>query len=129
MARTGLLSEQCQHAIGETDRGLVRGRPEKMIVAEVLHCLGRGLRELSPAVADVDAPEAGAEVDEIAALLVPDARAAAIGDDKRPVLEVVGDRGRGVEQALLVHLLEGEVARQLSHCVSPRLGCSLTTTV
>src|SRR5579862_4875305 len=93
-----------------------------MVVAEVLHCLRRSLGELGAAVANVDTPKAGAEVDEIAALLVPDTSAAAVGYDKRPVLEVVRDRGRGVDQALLVHLLEGEVACHLSHCVFSSAG-------
>ena len=81
-------------------------------------CL-RGFGDLGPAVADVDAPETGAAVDQLAPLVVLDAHAPAALDDQRPVAHVGGDRGERMEQALPVHLLERVVRFLLEHSLPP----------
>src|SRR5258708_30067696 len=106
MAGIGLLAEQRQDAVGEADDRLVRGRGEEMAIAEILDRLGGGLGDLRPAIADIDAPQTGAEIDQAAPVLILDPDAIAVGEDRRTVLEMVAHRGHRVEQALLVHLLE-----------------------
>jgi len=59
-------------------------------------------------------------VDELLARLVGDLDALGRLDDARRALGVIGHRGRGMHQALLVHLLERQVARGLlGHDESP----------
>jgi hypothetical protein len=110
MAGVGLLAEQGEDAVGETDGRLVRGRAEEVIIAEILDRLGRRRGDLLAPVADIDAPQPGAEIDQVAPVLVLDAHAVAVGINRRAVLQMVAHRGHGMEQALLVHLLERVVA-------------------
>ena len=56
--------KQAQHALGQADDRLVRGAAEDVVVGEVLDRLLGGLGHLLAAVADVDAPQAGAAVDQ-----------------------------------------------------------------
>jgi len=109
----GTLAEQRQHAVGEADDRLVRVGREQMVVAEIGHRLGRRLAQFGAAIADVDAPQPGAAVDQLAALAVAHPHARGTGDDRRAVLQMVGDRGRGMEDALPVHLLKRIVLRQV----------------
>src|SRR5260221_14506578 len=110
MAGIGLLAEQRQDAVGETDDRLVRGRGEKMVVAEIADRLGGGLGDLRPAIADIDAPEAGTEIDQAAPVLILHPDTIPAGVDRRTVLQMIGHIGDGMKQALLVHLLERVVA-------------------
>ena len=119
VAGARLVAEQREDAIGEADDRLARGRAEDVIIVEVLDRALRRFGDLGPAVADVDAPEAGAAVDQLAPLVVLDAHAPAALDDQRPIAHVGGDRGERVEQALPVHLLERVVGFLLEHSLPP----------
>ena len=112
------LAEEREHPVGEPDRRLVRGRAEQVVVAQLLDRLPRRLSDLGPAVADVDAPEPGAAVDVLPAAAIHDPHPPALAHDQRPDLEVLGDRGVGMEQALPVHLLERIVGAILEHSPS-----------
>src|SRR5215469_17995557 len=81
-------------------------RRESVVIAEVAHRLGRCVAEFRSAIADIDAPQAGAAVDQLPSALVPDPDAGTARDDRRTVLQVVGDRRRRMDQALAIHLLE-----------------------
>src|SRR6516164_3704094 len=85
-----------------------------MIIAQIAHRLGRRFAELGAAIADVDAPQPGAAIDQIPTppVLYPDPGAS--GNDRRAVLQVIGDRGRRMEQALPVHLFERVISCR--HC-------------
>ena len=119
VAGASLLAEQREDAIGEADDRLARGRAEDVVIVEVLDRLLRRFGDLGPAVADVDAPETGAAVDQLAPLVVLDAHTPAALDDQRPVAHVCGDRGERMEQALPVHLLERVVRFLLEHSLPP----------
>ena len=93
MPGAGLLVKQAQHTVGEPDDRLVRVRREGVVIAEIAHRLGRGFAELGAPVTDVDAPQAGPAIDQFPAAMVLDPHAGAIGNDGRPVLQVIRDRG------------------------------------
>jgi hypothetical protein len=97
-----LLAEKGQYPVGEPDDRLVRVRTEGMVIAQVPHRLRRRFAKLGAAVADIDAPQPGAAIDQP----VPDPHPGAPGNYRRAVLEVIGDRGRRVDQALPIHFLE-----------------------
>ena len=90
-----------------------------MVVAKLGHRLGRRLTQFGAAVADIDAPQTGAAVDEVAPFAVLDPNPRAAGDDRRAVLQMVGDRGRRMEDALPVHLFERIVFLQIERHLSP----------
>src|ERR1700730_8796985 len=92
------LAEERQHPVGEPDDRLVRVRRKSMVITEIAHRLGCRLAEFSAAVADIDAPQPGAAVDQLPPLTVLDPDPRTPGNDRRAVLEVIGDRGRGVDQ-------------------------------
>src|SRR5262249_22615063 len=87
-------------------------RRESVVIAEVAHRLGRRVAELGSAIADIDAPQAGAAVDQLPSALVPDPDAGTARDDRRTVLQMVGDRRCRMDQALAIHLFEGVVGRR-----------------
>jgi hypothetical protein len=101
-----LFAEEAQHAVGESDDRLVRVRAEGMVIAQVPHRLRRRFAKLGAAVADIDAPQPGAAIDQFPAVPVLDPDPGAPGNYRRAVLEVIGDRGRRVDQALPIHFLE-----------------------
>src|SRR6516162_11749949 len=72
MSGARFLAEEAQHAVGEPDDRLVRVRGEGVIIAEIAHRLSCGFSELAAAVADIDAPQAGAAIDELPAVAVLD---------------------------------------------------------
>ena len=115
MPGPGFFAEQGQDPVGEPDDRLVRIGRKGVVVAEIGHRLRRRLTQFGAAIADIDAPQPGAAIDQIvpAAVLEPHPRAA--GDDRRPVFQMIGDRGRRMEQALPVHLLERVVLRVRRH--------------
>ena len=119
VAGASMIAEQREDAIGETDDRLARGRAEDVVIVEVLDRLLRRFGDLGPAITDVDAPETGAAVDQLAPLVVLDAHTPAALDDQRPVAHVGGDRGERMEQALPVHLLERVVRFLLEHSLPP----------
>src|ERR1700730_1482611 len=106
MARARLFSEKAQHAVGEPDDRLVRMRCEGVVVAEIAHRLRRGLAELGAPIADIDAPQPGAAIDQLPPVPVPQPDPGAPSDDRRAVLQVICDRCRRVDQALPIHFLE-----------------------
>jgi hypothetical protein len=77
-----------------------------MVIAKVTHCLRRRFAELGAAEADVDAPQSSTAIDQLPAVPIPNAHPRAPGNDCRAVLEVIGDRGRRVDQALPIHFLK-----------------------
>jgi hypothetical protein len=81
-------------------------RGESVVIAEVAHCLGCGLAELGTAVTDIDAPEPGPAIDQLSPPPVLDPDPGAAGDDRRPVFQMIGDRGCGMDQALPIHFFE-----------------------
>src|SRR6202008_2618143 len=95
-----------QEPAGRWAARLVRVRAEGMVIAQVPHCLRRRLAKLGAAVANVDAPQPGAAINQLAALTVRDPDPGATSNYRRAVLEVIGDRGRRVDQALPIHFLE-----------------------
>ena len=81
-----------------------------------------GVGHLAPAVADVDAIEAGEGVDEVLAVLIAHPDAPAGGDDRRAARRAAGVRpqiGEGMDQGLPIHLLERKIVcrRRLHACV------------
>jgi hypothetical protein len=69
-------------ALGERQRGLVGERPECRVAGQLLHLRGRRLDDLAPAVARVDAPQAGRGVEVARAARVPHRCALAAHDDE-----------------------------------------------
>ncbi len=126
MPRPGFFAEQGQDPVGKPDDRLVRIRRKGVVVAEIGHRLRRRRTQFGAAIADIDAPQPGAAIDQIvpAAVLEPHPRAA--GDDRRPVFQMIGDRRRGVEQALPVHLLERVVLRVRRHRSCSSLSAALS---
>src|SRR5580693_7416132 len=110
-----LLAEKGQYPVGEPDDRLVRVRAEGMVIAQVPHRLRRRLAKLGAAVADVDAPQPGAAIDQFPAVPVPDPDPGATSNYRRAVLEVIGDRGRRVDQALPIHFLERIILCGVQH--------------
>src|SRR5215470_5563429 len=100
MRRTRPFAEQAQYPISEPDGRLVRVRGKGVIIAEIAHSLRGGFAELGAAIPDIDAPQAGAAIDQVPPVPVPDPNPGAAGDDRRTVLQVIGYRGRRMQQAL-----------------------------
>ena len=115
---TGLVVKQAEHPLGQANDGLVRGAAEDVIVGEVLDRLLGGLGHLLAAVPNVDAPQAGAAVDQLSALVVLHAHAARLGQDVWALLEVIDDGGVRMEHGLAIDVLERIVAGRLVHAVS-----------
>ena len=106
----GFLVQQAKQLLGQLDLRRVRRGTEGVEEAELGHFLGGGLAELGAAIADVHAPQARRAVDVALALGVDHAHARAAFDDQWSLDQMVGDRGHGVEHALLVQLLERQIA-------------------
>jgi hypothetical protein len=119
VAGAGLVAEQREDTVGEPNDRLARGRPEDVVIVEVLDRPLCGFGDFGAAVADVDAPETGAAVDQLAPLVILDAHAPAALDDQGAIAHVGGDRGERMEQALPVHLLERVVRFLLEHSLPP----------
>ena len=119
VGRASFVVKKLQHAFGKPDDRLVGGAAEDVVIGEVLDGLLGRIGHLGPAVSDVDAPESGAAIDNVFALLVLDAHAATVGKYHRPLLEVIGDRGVGVEQALAVDVLERKISGSIFHGAAP----------
>ena len=113
MRRTRLFAEQGQHPVGEADDRLVRIGREGVVIAEIGHRPRRRLTQFGPAIADIDAPQPGAAVDQVMPAAVLEPHPGPAGDDRRPVLQMLGDRGRRMEQALPVHLFERVVLHDI----------------
>ena len=78
--------------------GRMGGVEEGVVVGQLRHLPGRGLRELAPAIADVDAPQPGHRVDVAPAVRVPEMDALRADDDPRAALRPEGAVvGEGVE--------------------------------
>src|SRR6516162_1374286 len=86
MSGARFLAEEAQHAVGEPDDRLVRVRGEGVIIAEIAHRLRRGFAELGAPIADIDAPQPSAAIDEIAALPVLDPDPGPPGNYGRAIL-------------------------------------------
>src|SRR5260221_11967690 len=101
MAGIGLLAEQRQDAVGETDDRLVRGRGEEMVISEIAERLCGGLGDLRPAIAYIDAPEPGAEIEQAAPVLILHPDSVPAGVDRRTGLHVIGHVRDWMKQARL----------------------------
>ncbi len=107
------LGRALEDHVGQRDRGLGAVADVGVVVGELLRLRGDGVGDLRAAVADVDAVEAGEGVEEALAVAVLDVDAGAAGDDARGGLAagVLGEVGRGVEEALAVPEGEGVVGQ------------------
>ena len=115
-----VAGHEVEEAVGEPNRRLVRHAVERLVVGQLPRLGRHGIDHLVTAPADIDAGEAGHGVDIFVALGIGHPHALAALDDVRPLLHVLADRGEGMEHALLVHLLERQVARELcGHGSSP----------
>ena len=99
--------DEAAQPLGERDRLIVRRSRIRRRVGQRGHLIARGVRELRPAVADVDVPQPGQPVEILAAVSVRDDRASSFDPDPGPrlrsrvlqwmkqMLAVGGERGEG----------------------------------
>jgi hypothetical protein len=92
---------------GQTDRRLGGGVEEGRIEGDRAHLLGNGVGDLQAAVAHVRAPEAGEAVEDLAAVLVDERRAARRTDHVRARLVHGALVGEGMEVVRLVEAAQG----------------------
>ena len=79
-------------AFGERSAGALVNGSKHEYDSIVRICVGDGVGDLAPAVADVAVPEAGHRVDQLVAVAVPQQRALAAGDGDEPLAGRLGER-------------------------------------
>ena len=91
-----------------------------MVVGEVLNGLLGSLGHLLATIADVDAPQARATVDQFATLMVLDAHPTRLGDNVGSLLQVIHNRGIRMEHGLAINVFQRVVASGPIHVASFR---------